>query len=195
MADLDDFASGADLCAACRPLLAAGLPSLQVRARGRTAEAIVRAATALRLEAERAGCFFVVNADVDAARYLGADGVQLPARGPSLDDARRRAPKLEFGVSCHDEEELARARGADWTLLSPVFPTASKPGATTLGEPGLSALLRVAPAPGYALGGVTWKNAAAVLDAGAAGVAAIRGLRGDDGLRLLRTVEEWAARA
>jgi thiamine-phosphate diphosphorylase len=166
---------------------------MQIRARGRTSEQIVRAVSALRLEAERAGCLFVVNGDVDAARYLGADGVHLPARGPSVAEARERAPRLAVGASCHDERELAAAAGADWVFVSPVFPTASKPGAPGIGPDGLSALVARAGSPVYALGGVTWENAETALAAGAAGVAAIRGLRGGDGLRLLDAVRSAAA--
>jgi thiamine-phosphate diphosphorylase len=193
VADLDDFAAGGDLAGACRPLLAAGLPSMQVRGRGRTTEQIVRAAAALRLEAERAGCLFVVNGDVDAARYLDADGVHLPATGIPVAEARRRAPRLRIGRSCHDEGELGAAGGADWVLLSPVFATASKPGHPGLGPEGLSALIRLAHAPAYGLGGITHENAARVLAAGAAGVAAVRGLRGAGGLRLLEAVRRASA--
>lgn len=188
VADLDDFAAEGQLAAACRPLFEAGLPSMQVRARGRTSEQIVRAAMALRLEAERAGCFFAVNADIDAARYLGADGIHLAAHGTSVAEARARAPRLGVGASCHDEEELAAAAGADWVFLSPVFATPSKPDLPGLGLDRLAELVRSAPAPAYGLGGITWRSATSVLSAGAAGVAAIRGLRGEDGVRLLDTV-------
>lgn len=193
VADLDAFAPEADLAAACRPLFDAGLPSLQVRACGRTAEQIVRAVAALRLEAERAGCRFVINGDVDAARYLGADGVHLPAAGLSVAEARKRVPRMVIGASCHDEREVAAAEGADWLLVSPVFPTPSKPGAAGLGPEGLAALVRSARAPVYALGGITRENAGAALAAGAIGVAAIRGLQGEDGPRLLRAVEAAVA--
>jgi len=72
-----------------------------------------------------------------------------------------------------------------------VFPTHSKPGAVGLGSGGLARLLPLAPAPVYALGGVTASNFEVCLEAGCAGVAAIRGLRGETGLRLLDAVREW----
>ncbi|HMB71722.1 MAG TPA: thiamine phosphate synthase [bacterium] len=190
VADLDDFAAEGHLAAACRPLIAEGLPSMQIRARGRTSEQIVRAAMALRLEAERAGCLFVVNGDVDAARYLGADGIHLPAHGTSVAEARERAPKMAVGVSCHDGNELAAAEGADWAFLSPVFPTLSKPGADGIGTARLKEMIGSAPAPVYALGGINRENAAEALESGAAGVAAIRGLRGEDGPEMLRALRE-----
>jgi thiamine monophosphate synthase len=77
------------------------------------------------------------------------------------------------GRSCHSAAELARAaaEGCDWVFLSPVFPTASKPGyGPALGLDGLAALVPAAP-PVLALGGVRPQDVAGCLAAGAHGVA------------------------
>jgi thiamine-phosphate pyrophosphorylase len=77
------------------------------------------------------------------------------------------------GRSCHSAAELAQARaeGCDWAFLSPVFPTASKPGyGPALGVEGLARLGPLGP-PVYALGGVGPADVPALLAAGAAGVA------------------------
>lgn len=77
------------------------------------------------------------------------------------------------GRSCHSASELARARaeGCDWAFLSPVFPTASKPGyGPALGVEGFARLQRLGP-PAYALGGVGPDDVPALLAAGATGVA------------------------
>jgi thiamine-phosphate diphosphorylase len=98
----------------------------------------------------------------------GGPAVHLAAADP-LPDAR---PEL-LGRSCHSPEELARARaeGCDYVMLSPVFPTASKPGyGPALGLAGLTALTPAAP-PTYALGGVRPADVAGCLAAGAHGVA------------------------
>jgi thiamine-phosphate pyrophosphorylase len=98
----------------------------------------------------------------------GAEAVHLAARD-LLPDPR---PPL-VGRSCHSREELARARaeGCDYVMLSPVFPTASKPGyGPALGRAGLAALAVGAP-PTYALGGVRPADVAGCLAAGAHGVA------------------------
>ncbi len=73
------------------------------------------------------------------------------------------------GRSCHDERSLQRAaaEGCAYATLSPIFPSASKPG---YGPPLGPAALAAAPLPVYALAGVDASNAAACLDAGAAGV-------------------------
>ncbi|MGY1686165.1 thiamine phosphate synthase [Geodermatophilus sp. SYSU D00867] len=82
-----------------------------------------------------------------------------------------RPPLL--GRSCHSAAELRRAaaEGCDWVTLSPVAPTASKPGyGPALGTAGLAALAPGAP-PVLALGGVRPGDVAGCLAAGACGVA------------------------
>lgn len=108
---------------------------------------------------------------------LGGDAVHLGAReGPRPRGVRRA------GRSCHDEVEVARAVDGgemDYLIVSPVFPTASKPGyGPQLGLEGLTRLAALAaPLPVYALGGIeTPEQAADCLRAGAAGVAVMGAL-------------------
>jgi thiamine-phosphate pyrophosphorylase len=77
------------------------------------------------------------------------------------------------GRSCHSAAELARARaeGCDWALLSPVFPTPSKPGyGPALGVEGFARLRPLGP-PAHALGGVLPEHVPDLLAAGAQGIA------------------------
>jgi thiamine monophosphate synthase len=77
------------------------------------------------------------------------------------------------GRSCHSAAELAQARaeGCDWAFLSPVFPTASKPGyGPPLGVEGFARLRPPGP-PVYALGGVLPEHVPDLLAAGAHGIA------------------------
>ena len=80
-----------------------------------------------------------------------------------------------LSLAAHDRGELvhAGAVGADFALLSPMFPTRSHPGAPTLGVAGFRALAQGSPAPVLALGGITPGNAAEARAAGARGVACI----------------------
>ena len=103
-----------------------------------------------------------------AAGTVGSDAVHLAAADPFP----RPRPAL-VGRSCHSVAELvqARAEGCDWAFLSPVFPTASKPGyGPALGVEGFARLQPLGP-PAYALGGVGPGDVPALLAAGAAGVA------------------------
>ena len=107
---------------------------------------------------------------------LGGDAVHLPATGP--------CPSLPLvGRSCHDATELARLSIEDYVTLSPVFPTATKPGyGPALGARGAAELARDADVPWLALGGVdTPARAADCVAAGAAGVAVLGAvMRADD---------------
>ena len=79
------------------------------------------------------------------------------------------------GRSCHGAVEVARAaaEGCDWTTVSPVWETASKPGhGPALGPAGLARLVAGGP-PAYALGGVTPERAPLCRAAGAVGVAVL----------------------
>jgi len=124
----------------------------------------------------------LINSRVDVAVACGCDGVHLRSDDISAADARAvliqagiKQPLV--GVSCHSvaEVEQAYGHGADFVVLGPVF---AKSGAE---KPiGLALISSVVKSlgdralPVLALGGVTLDNAAACMEAGAAGVAGIR---------------------
>lgn len=114
---------------------------------------------------------------------LGADGVHLRAR-----HERCQTPSVTrdgwLGVSAHGTDEIDRAVaiGADYVTVSPVYPTASKPGyGPALGPDGLAELVVVSPVPVIALGGITTPDhVAECRSAGAVGVAVMGAVLGAD---------------
>lgn len=116
----------------------------------------------------------LVNADIELARRIGADGVQLNAR--QLMELSEKPDFELVGASCHDAAELARAQklGLDFVLLSPVLPTASHPGAETLGWENFTALIEQLPMPVYALGGLNSGDMQIAWRHGAHGIALLR---------------------
>ena len=138
----------------------------------------------LRTRASRLGPRLLINSRADVALAASAHGVHLRSDDLSPGDLRalwarasrnvKRATRNPLlGVSCHTVEEVARAAAApaDFALFGPVF---EKDGVEVPG--GLDLLRRACleRIPVLALGGVTLANARACLDAGAAGLAAIR---------------------
>jgi 8-oxo-dGTP diphosphatase len=155
--------------------LASGLRLLQIRDKGLSPgarEALARSVVAL---AHRYGARALVNSDIDLARRVGADGVHWAAR--DLMELRARPEGLLAGASCHDAAELAHAVNLefDFAVLGPVNPTATHPGAATLGWTRFAGLASGIAIPVYAIGGLASADLEDARRAGAHGIAMIRG--------------------
>ncbi|MFN2421972.1 MAG: thiamine phosphate synthase [Gemmatimonadota bacterium] len=118
----------------------------------------------------------------DVAVAIGADAVQLPARGLSIAGARRVVgEEIRVGRSVHGASEAARAAldSADHVILGAIYATASHPTIDPA-RPTLVAAARAAtaehPIPILAIGGMTPERATEVITAGAWGVAALTAL-------------------
>jgi len=130
-----------------------------------------------------------INSRTDVALAAGADGVHLRSdditprevraiwkkcgAGASARELSPREPPI--GVSCHSSEEVkqAEADGATFAVFAPVFGKKDVPKAHPAGLAQLREACKVQ-IPVLALGGITLENAKSCLEAGAAGIAAIR---------------------
>lgn len=155
--------------------LAQGLRLIQVREKGMSAPELERFAAAVIALARPRGAQVLINADIELALRLGADGVHLAAAQLVL---LQRKPALRWcAASCHDAGELARAAalGVDFVVLGPVQSTLSHPGAMPLGWEGFADLARGATVPVYALGGMGPGDLETAWRCGAHGIAMLRG--------------------
>ncbi|WP_376097518.1 thiamine phosphate synthase [Roseomonas sp. CCTCC AB2023176] len=140
----------------------------------------------------------LISGDGRTALRLGA-GLHLPDRRPVrhlLPFLLARRPGTLLSAAAHGRRGMSRAWscGADAILLSPVFPTASHPGARGLGPLRWAALARRAGLPAIALGGMDPLRARR-LPPIAAGWAAIDGLACVDRATVSRGCRARAARA
>ena len=127
----------------------------------------------------------LINSRTDVALAVGADGVHLRADDISPHEVRallelsaHRALTTDHflvAASCHTAADVfhAETEAADFAVFAPIF---GKRGTADTPPAGLAALREVCRAniPVLALGGVSLENAASCLNAGAAGIAAIR---------------------
>jgi thiamine-phosphate pyrophosphorylase len=139
----------------------------------------------------------LVNGDAGLAKESGADGVHLPGGVPAGRIVAARKRWLDFrgaatpviSVACHSTVEVERARdeGATMAVFAPVFGKRLDSGeeAPGAGLEELAEACRIAGGmPVFALGGITSANARRCMEAGAAGIAAIRLFAADDWLAL-----------
>lgn len=151
----------------------AGLPpGAAVIVRHRDAGARQALVHELRPLCRRSGLKLLVAAD--AVLAATADGLHLP-EAMARRRQRRPTPGWLVTAAAHSPAALVRAAaaGADAALLSPVFATRSHPDAEALGPLRFARMVRVAPLPVYALGGVTRATLPRLSASGAAGVAGI----------------------
>ncbi len=129
------------------------------------------------------GACFILNDRPDLARELDADGVHVGQSDASYAEARRVLGSeriVGVSVSTVDEARAAEIAGADYLGISPVFDTPSKIDTpTATGLEGLRDIRRAVTLPLVGIGGVDASNAAAVVAAGADGVAVIRAIMGE----------------
>jgi len=149
------------------------------------AREVVREVSALRVENRGLRTEVLINSRTDVALAVGAEGVHLPSGDISPAEVRRIWSQCGAGalarekpvvtVACHSIEDVrhSESQAADLAIFAPVFEKKDRPGTQPAG---LNALREACKAqiPVLALGGVTLENAAACLEAGAAGIAAIR---------------------
>lgn len=185
----DRRAARAPLARVVRAAVAGGARHVVLRERDLPRPERLALAGRLRSILEPAGGRLIVA----GADPLGGDAVHLPAAGP------HPPPRLALvGRSCHDAAELARLTTEDYATLSPVYPTAAKPGyGPPLGPDGLRALVGGTGTAVLALGGVvTAADAAACRAAGAAGVAVMGAvMRAADPARLVAELLDALIRA
>jgi thiamine-phosphate pyrophosphorylase len=171
----------------------AGVDHIQLREKdlpARELESLAREAVnvlaQVRTKNRKLATALLINSRNDLALAVKADGVHV--RGDDISPqevkaiwaecgagapARVNSPRVPLiAVSCHSRAEVAQAaaNGADMTVFSPVFEKGDVRPA------GLDRLREACQEkiPVLALGGVTLENAHTCLEAGAAGIAAIR---------------------
>jgi thiamine-phosphate pyrophosphorylase len=154
-----------------------GATMVQLRLKDADARTQVEVARAL-VAALPPGVPLIMNDRADLAIASGAAGVHVgPEDLPVVAARRVLGPDRIVGLSVGNDAEALDAGVADYVGIGPVYATASKGDAgTAIGVGELERLAALCARPVVGVGGIDASNAAAVIAAGARGVAVIRAL-------------------
>ncbi len=158
--------------------LRGGVDALLVREKQLPSSRLLALAARLRELTRRYQARLIIHSQADIAEAVGADGIHVGAAHiDSIATIKTWLGDQKFSISasCHNADELTAAAkaGADWAMLSPVFPTQSHRDAAHLGLERFSQLADQAALPVVALGGITPDNAAALSGKALAVISAI----------------------
>jgi thiamine-phosphate pyrophosphorylase len=166
----------------------AGVDLIQIREKDlRTRELVALVQEAVEY-ASGTNTRILVNDRLDIALAVDASGVHLGTQSLPPHAVRRCVPKdFLVGVSCHSVDDAlgAEVAGADYALLGPIFPTASKlPFGPPLGLATLREAASRVKIPILALGGINVERVKACAEAGTMGIAGISIFQDCDSLEL-----------
>ena len=177
-----DLRSGVDLETVAVAAVQGGVTLVQLREKDAPLAEVVALARALKARLAPLGVPLIINDSAEAVLAADADGLHLgqddmPALAARMAIGRRRI----LGVSAGTLLE-ARVEGldvADYVGAGPVYGTATKADAgDPVGPEGIRELHGFLGIPLVAIGGVTAGNAAALIAAGADGVAVVSAICG-----------------
>jgi thiamine-phosphate pyrophosphorylase len=186
------------------------LTARELESLAREAVSTLREATPVTTEIRELRTRLLINSRTDVAIAAGADGVHLRSDDVSPSDVREawkcgagspsagsgqgpvRATVSQhpiIGISCHSLDEVTQAarNQADFAVFAPVFEKKDSGTSVPAGLSALQAACRVE-IPVFALGGLTLANAQSCMDAGAAGIAAIRLFQENDIAEVVRAI-------
>jgi thiazole tautomerase (transcriptional regulator TenI) len=134
-------------------------------------------AVLLAIHQRSTGCWLIVNDRVDIALAVKARGVQLASHSLEVREALKAAPDLPAGASIHSVGEAidAERAGASWCVAGTVFETPSHAGRPPARVEFVAEVAKAVRFPVIAIGGVTPEDVPALVEAGAHGIATIRG--------------------
>jgi thiamine-phosphate pyrophosphorylase len=157
--------------------VAGGVTLVQLREKHCSTGEYVTRARALRDRLAPYSVPLVINDRLDVALAAEADGLHVGQQDLCCRDARRLlGPDRLLGVSVHNPAEATAAAqaGADYLAACPIYDTSTKPDAEPpLGLEGLALIRDVVRLPLVAIGGLNARNSAAVIGAGADGIAVV----------------------
>jgi thiamine-phosphate pyrophosphorylase len=158
-------------------LVDAGVRLIQYRNKSASARQLFESSRELVRFLHPAGVRFIVNDRADVAALTDAGGVHVGQDDLGVDQAREIVGTGKWvGVSTHNAEQfqVAAKTSADYIAVGPIFSTGSKANPDpVVGVEFVRKARSLTEKPIVAIGGITLKTAAEVIQAGADSVAVI----------------------
>lgn len=182
-----DIVPGRDHIEGAREALRGGADVIQFREKKMDTGEMIRVCGIIQDLCRQHGALFIVNDRVDVALAMDADGVHVGQKDMPAAIARRLiGPHKILGVSAGDAEKAkqAEADGADYVGTGMIFAAGVKKDIGVVkGVAVLREVSRAVEVPVVAIGGIDHDNAAACIEAGAAGCAVITAVIGAPDVR------------
>lgn len=191
-----DLSAGIGMVETARLAVAGGATMVQLRDKHGGTARMIETGLALKDILKGTSALLVINDDVEAAVAIGADGLHIGQ--DDMGPAAARAmigPDMILGLSVETEALAAAIDPAivDYAGIGPVFATPTKTDhKQPIGFDGLAKLVKAAPVPTVAIGGLKSEHVASVFAAGADGLAVVSAICGtsDPRAATLRIAEE-----
>lgn len=162
-----------------RESLEAGVDFIQLREKDISSAEYLRRAKRLRELLQGFGTKLIINDRLDIAMLCDADGVHLGQSDVPVKDARGLLGMGKIiGATAKTPEQAYQAMkdSADYLGSGAWFPTETKRDAVPISEAAYREILKRAPVPNVAVGGITAENARKPLECGASGLAVSAGI-------------------
>jgi len=160
-------------------VLAGGARIVQLRDKLSDDRTLFSKAQVFRRKTAEAGALFIVNNRLDIALLTDADGIHLGNSDLPAREVRNLAPDLLIGVSANTKEHAAsaKARGASYFNIGPLFQTSTKSGLTTfIGEEAIAAFSAESDLPFTVMGGIKLEHVPRLTALGASRIAVVTAL-------------------
>lgn len=160
--------------------LSAGIAILQYRDKSSSHEQQITTAKTLQSLCQQYHTTFIINDNPQLALNCKADGVHLGQSDGSVAQARKLlGDGAVIGVTCHHDVSLAltaQQQGANYVAFGRFFESKTKPGAALATSDLIQQARDQLDIPIVCIGGITQKNAAPLIAAGANYLAVVEGL-------------------
>lgn len=168
---------GRDICSVVRQAVEGGVTLVQLREKNLSTREFVEIGKNLKVLLAPYNVPLIINDRLDVALVVDADGLHLGQEDLDPIEARKwlGTDKL-LGISVGSDKELQSIRDVDldYVGVGPVYATNTKHDAgDSIGVPGFNKLRQRIKCPVVGIGGINVGNAAAVMQAGASGIAVI----------------------